>query len=676
MPLPCSYSGLACLVPPLAAQTFQRTFGGPADEHATTAVQNRNGDYTIAGYTYSYGAGKSDIWVMRLNRRGEELWRSYLGEGDFEWATDMIETRDGGLVVAGRRTQGEGKRARNVWVFKLDDRGQVVWSQTYGGEETDEAHAVVETSDGGLAVAGFSNSFSRGKSDIWLLRLDPKGKQLWAKNYGGKASDVINDLVEVPDGGLVMVGYTESYGNGGADMLVMKVNREGKEVWRRNYGGAGNDAAEAITQTVGGDLAIAGWTGSEGKGSLDGSLLLLDSEGSYQWQHTYGGAEKDVFYDLGVLPDGQFVMVGTMSSHQAKGKALWLVKTDGFGEQQWERRLSGPKDEYGHSLALAHDGGFLLAGATQSFALGEMDMWVIKTDRHGRFQQDEAFSVPSPVNVAHANLPLPGGPKETPRPISQPTPPSLYRPNLYILTIGVSEYRDASVNLTFAHTDAEAIADRFSQMEGKIFKHVVVKKILNQDASLVNIKTGINWLERQATQNDVILIFVSSHGALDNKGNLYILPTDFNAYNLFATALNIRDLTEGINGVPCKKLILLDACHSGQSGFDLLAFNNRKAVDQDQIIRDLIEAEPGLTVMTSSSGREYSYETDSWGHGAFTKAILEGFDGQADLDANRVVTLHELNLYVSERVKTLTGGRQHPFTPINLFGNIPLFMVK
>jgi uncharacterized caspase-like protein len=156
---------------------------------------------------------------------------------------------------------------------------------------------------------------------------------------------------------------------------------------------------------------------------------------------------------------------------------------------------------------------------------------------------------------------------------------------------------------------------------------------------------------------------------------LYILPTDFDAYNLFATALNIRDLTEGINAVTCKKLILLDACHSGQSGFDMLEFASLKNANLDQLVKELIDKEPGVTVMTSSSGKEYSYETAAWRHGAFSKAILEGLDGSADINRDGVVSLNEMDLYVSERVKELTQGRQHPYTPINLFGNIPLFVL-
>lgn len=659
-------SGVFCFVlwlQPAAAQLFEKTFGGPQDEHAIAGVPCRNGDYLVAGYTYSFGEGKSDIWVMRLGRDGKEMWRAYKGGADFDWPSSIIETRDGHIVVAGH-TQNATTGIKKAWVFKLDKRGNEIWSKTYGGDKTDEAEGIVETYDGGYAVVGYTHSFSRGSSDLWILRLDSKGTELWSKNYGGKDADEGHAIIETQDRCLVVAGFTESPGKGEfepkgkADIVVLKVDSAGAQRWVRRYGGERNENAEALALGADGAIFVAGWTASEGVGSLDGTVIKLDASGVFQWQRTIGGDKKDAFYGAVQCADGGVALAGTSASENP-GTAMWLVRLNAKGELRWERRMEGASDNFGHSISQTHDGGFFVAGATKNNTAGGADMWVLKTGADGKVR-DVVIPAAAPVAAAPAE--------------SKPAP--AFKPNLYILAIGVSEYLDPAANLTFAHSDAEAVADRFTQMEGKLFNKVHIKKVLNREATLVNIKTGISWLETEATQRDVIIMFVSSHGALDHKGNLYILPTDFNSYNLFATALNIRDLTEGINGVPCKKLVFLDACHSGQSGFDLLQLGSAKAANLDQVVQELINKEPGLTVMTSSSGKEYSYETTSWGHGAFTLAILEGLDGRADVDGDMVVTLSELDLYVSERVKALTRGRQHPFTPINLFGNIPLFVLE
>lgn len=667
-------SALLCLLllsDNAAAQTFARTYGGEGNDHAVKAVQSRNGDFIVTGFTESFGEGKIDIWVMRTDRRGNEKWRVYLGGEYNDWPNAMIETRDGHIVVAGHQEKSVGssrepKLVNDAWVIKLDRKGKEVWSHTFGGFKNDEANSIVEMEDGSYAIAGYSGTYSRGKSDIWVIRLDKQGEKMWAKNFGGTQNDEANAVAVTEDGNIVLTGYTSSYGNGKADLLIMAITPTGEEIWRRNYGSTGNETGESIVVTPDRHLLVAGWTGSDPEKSLEGWVMKLDMDGYQEWDKTFGLTRKDVFYDIAYLRDESFAVSGYSTDPATGNKALWAARMSSLGELQWEKRYQGESDDWGHSIVATDDGGFLIAGGTRSYAVGESDMWLIKSDAYGY-----AEGAGQPFDQSRLIQNTPADAKTN---TSTDVEPGI-KPNLYILAIGISEYQDAAVNLTYAHSDAQALVEKFSEMQGVLFNNVYARAILNREATLVNIKTGINWLEREATQHDVIVMFVSSHGALDHKGNLYILPTDFNAYNLFATALNIRDLTEGINGVPCKKLVLLDACHSGQSGFDLLELGSSKGADVDKVVQELIEQEPGLTVMTSSSGREYSYETVTWGHGAFTKAILEGFDGNADLDGDQVIKLKELDYYVSERVKSLTGGRQHPFTPINLFGNIPLFII-
>ena len=641
---------------------FSKTYGGDADERAMAVVQSRNGEYVVAGLTFSFGKGKSDIWVMKIDTQGKEQWRRVLGSQDFDWANDLIETRNGDFVLVGY-SRDPRTRNNNAWVLKMDPNGKVIWSRTFGGEKGDEAKSVVETADGGLAIAGFSYSYGRGSSDMWLLRLDIHGKELWQQTYGAEGPEQAFDVIEARNGALVLGGFSNSIGNGKADMVLVKVDPFGKFIWRKNYGGPENDAIESIIEDEQGNYVLAGWTYSGPSQTMDAQLLKVDSRGNKMWRRTYGGKGKDAFYDLCRTYDGSLAVVGSSSSFRQREQAdVWMLKADAAGRMQWQHTTRGDKNDFGYGISHTRDGGFMVVGSSQSYAKGGSDMWVVKTGPEGRMG-----GVPAYDNIA-----------TTPSP-AQPTPPTAgnpYKPNLFILAVGVSQFEDQSMNLTYAHSDAVAITRKFSQMKGSLFNEVKARVLLNEKATLTNIKKSITWLERQATQKDLILIFISSHGALDHKGSLYILPNDFNAYNLFATGLNIRDLTEGMNGTPCKKLILLDACHSGQSGNDLLAFANAKGSHVNDAIEELVKKEPGVTVMTSSSGKEYSYENPSWGHGAFTKAMLEGLEGRADYNQNKVIGLLELNLFVTNRVKELTGGRQHPYTPINQFGDIPLFILK
>ena len=162
---------------------FSRAFGEERDEKALAAIQTKAGAYVVAGLTFSHGKGKSDIWVMKLDPYGQEMWRKYLGSDDFDWANDIIETQDGNYVVAGYSQDPETGN-NNAWVVELDRAGRVQWSHTYGGAQGDEAKSIIQTQDGGFAIAGFSHSYGRGKSDMWLLRLNAQGEDIWQKTYG------------------------------------------------------------------------------------------------------------------------------------------------------------------------------------------------------------------------------------------------------------------------------------------------------------------------------------------------------------------------------------------------------------------------------------------------------------------------------------------------------------
>lgn len=641
--------------------TFTRVYGGVQDEHAMTVTATRDGGYVVAGFTFSYGKGKSDIWVMKVDEMGEEMWREYMGGEDFDWANDLIETRDGNYVVAGYTREAETSKS-NAWVFQLNRHGELMWSHIFGGEKSDEAKAVIQTSDGGFAVAGFSFSYAKGQSDIWMLRLNAVGDEIWQETYGGTGTEQAYSIIETKDEGFLLGGF-QTYGKTNkADMLLVKVDRKGKGLWRKPIQAVGNDVVESVVETPEGDYLAAGWAYSNANKSLDAKVVKVSPGGKILWEQSYGGKGKDAVYDIIRTPDNAYVMAGQTGSFN-NSSDFWILKLKGDGKTIWQKRTNGDKNDWAHAVALAKDGGYVVVGGTKSYATKGSDMCLLKTDSRGNFG-------PGPVKAEGIEVDdMP--PMVVSRPGIDP-----FKPNLYILSIGVSDFEDKSVDLTFAHTDAQAIAKKFRTQKGQLFNEVQVKELVNEDATLVNIKTAISWLERQATQKDMILIFLSSHGALDNKGNLYILPTDFDARNLFATALNIRDLTEGMNGTPCKKLIFLDACHSGQSGYDLLEFASIKSANLNNVVEEFINKEPGVTVMTSSSGKEFSYENPRWGHGAFTKAILEGLNGEADFNKDEVINLMELNLYVTERVKRLTDGRQHPFTPINLFGDIPLFILN
>jgi hypothetical protein len=655
---------LALLPTTWAQQTFSRTYGDYVQTHTTAVCQASNGDLILAGITYPQGKRYSDLWIMQTDPSGEPIWHRTLGGDAPEQVYDLIETRDGNYVLAGVTHHPKTNLAQGL-VIQFNRYGETMWSQRYGGEagNGDQLRAIVQTADGGFAAAGFTSTSGNGGQDFWLLRLDAVGKQRWQQTYGTEGNEVALDLLETRDEGFLLGGSIEQSPANGRDMVLLRTDRRGRGTWRQFVPTPGDDVIEQLVETVDGSYLAAGWGQSPQTNSTDAYLWAVSTTGKVTWTRHFGGKEADVFYDLVAVPGGGYAALGRSASFD-QTPDMWLVRLDVAGRSLWQEHTQGSEQEWAHALTNTQDGGFLLAGATRSFAPGQSTSgFLVKTDQRGRF--GAAASSVSGQDMAQVA-------KSDPIPEGEPW----FKPNLYVLSIGVSDYVHEPINLTYAHTDAATIGERFAQLEGSLYREVHLKTLTNGEATLANIKAGIAWLEREATQMDMILVFVSSHGALDHKGNLYLLPHDVKTEELFATGLNIEALTHGMNGVPCKKLILLDACHSGQSGHDLLAYATPKAANVNQAIEDLLNKEAGITVMTSSSGNEFSYENPRWGHGAFTKAILEGLDGAADYNRDQLVNLFELNLFVTQRVKDLTGGRQHPFTPINLFGDIPVYVVE
>ena len=199
---------------------------------------------------------------------GSDPWaKTYGGPGSDE-ANSVQQTSDGGFIVAGH-TASFGTGFGNVWVLRLDSGGSVVWQKGYGGTAIEYANSVQQTSDGGFIVAGFTRSFGAGQSDAWLLRLDPSGNIIWEKTYGGTGQDVANSVQQTSDGGFIVAGGTNSFGNG-SNAWVLRLNSSGGIVWQRAYGGTGSfggDSAQVARQTSDGGFILVGPRNDSASGS-------------------------------------------------------------------------------------------------------------------------------------------------------------------------------------------------------------------------------------------------------------------------------------------------------------------------------------------------------------------------------------------------------------------------
>jgi len=357
---------------------WDRTFGGSEDDYSYSVAETSDGGYIIAGRTSSYGAGYSDVWLIKTDDNGNKEWDKTFGGSEDDYGYSVAETSDGGYVIVGTtRTYGSG--FADVWLIKTDDNGNKEWDKTFGGSHQDHGQSVVETSGGGYVIVGitFSNT-SYPLGDVWLIKTDSDGNKEWDKTFGGSADDYGYSVVETSDGGYVIAGRTSSYGAGYSDVWLIKTDSDGNEEWDKTFGGSDRDYSHSVVETSDSGYVIAGRTSSYGAGYSDVWLIKTDDNGNKEWDKTFGGSENDYGYSVVETSDGGYVIAGRTSSYGAGYSDVWLIKTDDNGNKEWDKTFGGSENDYGYSVVETSDGGYVIAGHTSSYGSGYSDVWLIK----------------------------------------------------------------------------------------------------------------------------------------------------------------------------------------------------------------------------------------------------------------------------------------------------------
>jgi len=264
------------------------------------------------------------------------------------------------------------------------------FAATYGGDKSDEGNELLQTADGGYVVVGSTTSFGAGGEDAWLLKLNADGTTAWTKTYGGTEDDRAHSIVQTDDGGFVVAGHTRSFGSGLADAWLLKLNSAGGIVWEKTYGGTGTDIALDIVRAEGGGFVVAGQTDSSGAGSTDIWVIKLDDDGDVVWQKTYGGTDSDHARDIQQTVDGGYVVAGSTSSF---GSDAWILKLEGDGSLEWNGLYGGPDTDEANAIQETGDGGYVVAGASRSQATG-YKAWVLKLAANGSVDWQKGYSPP------------------------------------------------------------------------------------------------------------------------------------------------------------------------------------------------------------------------------------------------------------------------------------------
>ncbi len=365
---------------------WKRTFGGPGVNIGNSIQQTADGGFIIAGQTNSSGAGQFDVYLLRTDAGGNELWSQTFGGPADENGTSVRQTADGGFIVAGN-TNSFGSGKYDVYLVKTDSQGNALWSKTFGGAEDDIASSVRQTADGGYIIVGTTGEIysSRVRSNAYLIKTDGNGNTVWTKTFGQSSINSGAAVQQTVDGGFIVTGTTFDFVTGRSAVYSIKTDLNGEMQWTKTFeDGFHQMMGISVQQMSDGGYAVLGELNADsgnGEAVVLPVLIKMDSGGNVLWSRTLEAPGMSVAaFDS--TSDGGFIITGTTGN--IPSQSIYLARTDSAGNMIWLKTLAGTGESSAY-VQQTSDGGYVLVGGTTSYSAGLEGVLVIKTDSSGEF---------------------------------------------------------------------------------------------------------------------------------------------------------------------------------------------------------------------------------------------------------------------------------------------------
>ncbi|MFS4429625.1 T9SS type A sorting domain-containing protein [Chryseobacterium sp. S90] len=465
-----------CTILGVSAQevVWQKDIKSSTQDFLSQVTTTIDQQYLITGSSIQSGSGKLeagnkqnngyDFHLVKLNQQGEEVWEKYFSGQNHDYLSTTVTTQDGGFLLAGTSYSGKGldkkedsKGGSDIWLIRINEFGDELWQKTLGGSSDEEAKSVIQTTDLGFFVAGNVQNAAKGygSKDVWITRIDKNGKELSQLILGGKGLDEVEKMIPTKDGGALLGIYsrssevrvsgsekesgmqdagsvsngqnsnpvsrnskqTENFGEG--DYWIVKLDKNGKVEWEKNFGGKGDDHIRTLALTSNGFI-VGGESRSERSGNktvgieegTDLWLISLNERGDEQWQKSYNFKNRDILMGMSVLhsaddKSSKGILLGGYT--QAEGRiqtddeTFWMLYLDQNGNEQWRKHVKGEsrqKEERLSDLKLNRDGSIVLAG-TSAEELGKENWKIVKLGDKQVDQLIEKYAIkiyPNPVS--------------------------------------------------------------------------------------------------------------------------------------------------------------------------------------------------------------------------------------------------------------------------------------
>jgi hypothetical protein len=342
---------------------WEKAIGGSGNDYGYSIYKTSDGGYIITGNTFSYGAGGSDVYLIKTDSLGNKVWDKTFGGSDHDYGYSVCQVTDGGYIISGTT----GQFNIDVLLIKTDASGNKLWEKTFGGRGNDYGYSTLQASDGGYIIAGTTYSYGAGDSDVWLIKTDASGNKIWDKTFGSSGYDYGFSVCKTSDGGYVIAG---AYRTQGWDVWLIKTDASGNKVWEKTFGGSGNNYGRSVLQTSDGGYII---TGDKGWNVY---LIKTDALGNKVWDKTFSSGS--IGYSICQIGDGNYFIAGIKFVSDPDESELFTAKTDASGNTIWIQIDGGADIKDGKGVCSTTDNGCVVVGKIKPADADNFDVYLVQ----------------------------------------------------------------------------------------------------------------------------------------------------------------------------------------------------------------------------------------------------------------------------------------------------------
>ncbi|MDA3907938.1 MAG: hypothetical protein PF437_02510 [Sulfurimonas sp.] len=360
--------------------TFELNYGGRYSEVGNAILPLEDG-FLLVGSTESFGKGQKDVYVVKVDNFGNKIWSGAYGGGGVDEANAVVLVEDG-FMLAGT-TRSFGNRIQNLYLAKISKTGKLIWQNGYYSDKDDYyvGKDMVKISENNVLITGHEDhvKFFNAEVNFYLNAIDTDGQRNGIKRYG-EGEEKSNSIISVSDG-YVIAGETDTWGNGAKDSYVIKINKDGDRVWHNAFGWSYDEVANQIIQTKDGGYVLVGTTDSDHRNQKDVFVVKINKDGNGVWQYHYGSKENEEGKGIVETEDG-YVITGYTKDTKSYNSDVYLLKIDKQGNLVWHRHYGGDRDDEGNAISKVKDG-FVVTGYVSSKDSNSKDLYLIKVDNNG-----------------------------------------------------------------------------------------------------------------------------------------------------------------------------------------------------------------------------------------------------------------------------------------------------